>query len=52
MELIKDDHQHKSITERWNELDAYFECITECDINDQNCVTRCLVGHLQIENGA
>ena len=33
-------------------LEDYFVCITECDLNDQNCVTSCLVTHLKIDDGS
>jgi hypothetical protein len=41
-----------SITERWDALEDYFVCITECDLNDQNCITSCLVTHLKIDDGS
>ena len=40
------------MTERWDALEDYFVCITECDLNDQNCVTSCLVTHLKIDDGS
>ena len=36
----------------WDELEEYFLCITECDSNDQKCVTRCLLTHLNISDGS
>ena len=51
MYALKNEHQHESIGERWAALDEYFVCITECDLNDQTCVTRCLVNHLKIDDG-
>ena len=51
MYALKNEHQHESIDERWAALDEYFVCITECDLNDQTCVTRCLVTHLKIDDG-
>lgn len=24
-------------------VEDYFECITECSVNDKNCITRCRV---------
>ena len=51
MYALKNEHQHESIGERWAALDEYFVCITECDLNDQTCVTRCLVTHLKIDDG-
>ena len=41
-----------SMTERWDALDDYFVCITECDLTDQNCVTSCLITHLKIDDGS
>ena len=51
MYALKNEHQHESIGERWAALDEYFVCITECDLNDQTCITRCLVTHLKIDDG-
>ena len=41
-----------SITERWDALEEYFVCITECDLNDENCITSCLMTHLKINDGS
>ena len=51
MYALKNEHQRESIGERWAALDQYFVCITECGLNDQTCVTRCLVTHLKIDDG-
>ena len=50
LELKKESIQ-SSISERWDALEDYFVCITECDLNDQNCITSCLVTHLKIDDG-
>lgn len=50
-ELQKDSLQ-SSISERWDALEDYFTCITECNLNDQNCVTTCLTTHLKIDDGS
>ena len=52
MYAIKNEDGHRSISERWDALEEYFMCITTCDINDQNCVTQCLVTHLEISDGS
>lgn len=52
MYSLRREHNHESITERWQALDEYFVCITECDINDQFCVTTCLTKHLKIDDGS
>ena len=52
MFAIKNEDGHRSISERWDALEEYFVCITTCDINDQNCVTQCLVTHLEINDGS
>ena len=52
MTVQRQDHEPKSISERWQALDDYFNCITECDLNDQNCVTSCLINHLKIDDGS
>ena len=52
MNVQRQDQEHQSISERWQALDDYFICITECDLNDQNCITRCLVNHLKIDDGS
>ena len=47
MRAFKNEHAFKSITERWQAVDAYFECITSCDLNDGVCVTMCMAKHLE-----
>ena len=49
MRAFKNEHTFKSITERWQAVDAYFECITSCDLNDGVCVTMCMAKHLEPE---
>ena len=49
---LKKESIQSSITERWDALEDYFVCITECDLNDENCITRCLVNHLRIDDGS
>ncbi|QNI73906.1 hypothetical protein SynNOUM97013_01849 [Synechococcus sp. NOUM97013] len=49
---IGGERSQSSMTERWDALEDYFVCITECDLNDQNCVTSCLVTHLKIDDGS
>jgi len=52
MYAINNEHLHRSISERWDALEDYFVCITTCDLNDQSCVTQCLVTHLHIDDGS
>ena len=52
MHESKQESGQSSITERWDALEDYFVCITECDLNDQNCVTSCLTTHLKINDGS
>ena len=47
MRAFKNEHKFESITERWQAVDAYFECITSCDLNDGVCVTMCMAKHLE-----
>ena len=49
---LKKESIQSSITERWDALEDYFVCITECDLNDENCITSCLVTHLKIDDGS
>ena len=51
MYALNKEHEHTSITERWEAIDDYFVCITECDLNDQVCITRCLSTHFKVDNG-
>lgn len=51
MFALKNEHIHETIGERWEALDKYLLCITECDLSDKTCVTRCLVHHLKIDDG-
>ena len=52
MTVQRQNQEHQSISERWQALDDYFICITECDLNDQNCITSCLINHLKIDDGS
>ena len=47
MHSIKGEHSHATIIERWQAVDEYFVCISECDLNDQVCTTRCVLTHLK-----
>ena len=38
MHSIKGEHSHGSIIERWQAIDEYFVCISECDLYDQVCI--------------
>ena len=49
---LKKESLQSSITERWDALEEYFVCITECELNDKNCITSCLVTHLNIDDGS
>ena len=52
MYQLKKEPLQSSMTERWDALEDYFVCITECDLNDENCITSCLVTHLKIDDGS
>ena len=52
MHSIKGEHSHASILERWQAIDEYFVCISECDLYDQVCTTRCVLTHLKADDGA
>ena len=52
MYAISNEGRHESITERWDALEDYFVCISECDLNDMTCATHCMVKHLHIEDGS
>lgn len=52
MYTLKKEHKHQSITERWQAVDDYFDCISECDLDDGKCVTTCVRTHLSIDNGS
>lgn len=45
-DTFSNEHAATSISERWQTVDSYFECITECDFEDKVCVTKCMVTHL------
>ena len=49
---LKKESLQSSITEMWDALEDYFVCITECDLNDENCITSCLLTHLKIDDGS
>ena len=50
--FTQNEHEHQSIAERWEALDEYFVCISECDLDDGTCVTTCLRTYLQIDDGS
>jgi hypothetical protein len=50
MHSIKGEHSHSSIFERWQAVDEYFICISECDLSDQVCTTRCVLTHLKVDD--
>ena len=52
MHSIKGEHSHASIFERWQAVDEYFVCISECDLSDQVCTTRCVLTHLKADDEA
>lgn len=45
-DTFRNEHSVASIAERWVTVDSYFECITECDLDDKTCITKCMVTHL------
>ena len=51
MYALNNEHGHSSISERWDALEEYFVCVTDCDPNDMTCATRCMVTHLHIDDG-
>jgi hypothetical protein len=50
MHSIKGEHSHSTIFERWQAVDEYFVCISECDLSDQVCTTRCVLTHLKADD--
>ena len=50
MHSIKGEHSHSSIIERWQAIEEYFVCISECDLYDQVCTTRCVLTHLKVDD--
>ena len=52
MYAVNNEHSHASISERWDALEEYFVCISECDLGDHSCTTRCMVTHLHIDDGS
>ena len=47
MRAFKNEHECESITERWEAVDAYLECVTSCGLYDGVCVTSCITKHLE-----
>ena len=37
------------VLEERDAIESYFECITNCDLNDGVCVEHCVVVHLRAE---
>lgn len=52
MYAVNNEHSHALISERWDALEEYFVCISECDLGDHSCTTRCMVTHLHIDDGS
>jgi len=49
MKAIQTEQTYTSITERWDAVDAYLECVTSCGLKDGVCVTMCITKHLKQE---
>ena len=47
MRAFKGEHSHTSITERWQAVDAYLECVTHCNSRDGICLTTCIAKYLE-----
>ena len=47
-ERYADQHQPNT-GDRWAAVDSYLVCISECDLNDGQCVPRCMEVHLKPE---
>ena len=52
MYAVNNEHSRASISERWDALEEYFVCISECDLGDHSCTTSCMVTHLNIDDGS
>jgi hypothetical protein len=33
----------KSIEQTWDAVEEYFECVVECDLEDKECVEKCVL---------
>ena len=49
MDNIKTYQQAASQSDRWDAVDNYLVCVSECDLNDGTCVTHCVETHLRPE---
>ena len=49
--MIRNNYNKKSLKEKQHPVDAYYECISYCDINpkgiDEDCENICLERHLK-----
>ncbi len=34
--------QSQDLTQGWDAVETYFECITTCSVDDGECITRCV----------
>jgi hypothetical protein len=34
---------NKTHEQTWDAVDEYFECVVECDLEDKECVEKCVV---------
>ena len=48
----KADQRQSNADGRWASVDSYLVCISECDLNDGSCMTRCMEVHLKAEEPA
>ena len=46
MDYLKAEFDQKHLAESWEALESYFACISECSMNDHECVSNCLDQHL------
>ena len=50
MDYLKVENERKPLADSWDALESYFACISECSMNDHECVSSCLDEHLNSDN--
>ena len=46
-DAFRGEHLASTISERWRLVDQYFDCITQCNLDDETCVSQCMRIHLK-----
>ena len=51
MDCLNAKCDQRPVAESWEMLESYFTCISECSMNDHECVSNCPDQHLNSNDG-